>query len=32
MEILGRGGTHYTFAIRGNYLATPLAFWLFAPL
>jgi len=32
VEILNRGGTHYTLGMRGYYLAVPLALWLFGPL
>lgn len=32
IEILDRGGTHYTLGMRGYYLAIPLALWLFGPL
>jgi len=32
IEILDRGGTHYTLGMRGYYLAIPLAMWLFGPL
>jgi uncharacterized membrane protein len=32
VEILNRGGAHYTLGMRGYYLAVPLALWLFGPL
>jgi len=32
VDILDRGGTHYTLGMRGYYLAIPLALWLFGPL
>ena len=32
VDILNRGGTHYTLGLRGYYLAIPLALWLFGPL
>ncbi len=32
IDILDRGGTHYTFGMRSYYLALPLALWLFGPL
>jgi len=32
IEILDRGGTHYTLGMRGYYLAIPLALWLIGPL
>jgi uncharacterized membrane protein len=32
VEILDRGGTHYTLGMRGYYIAIPLALWLFGPL
>lgn len=32
IEILERGGTHYTLGMRGYYLSIPLALWLFGPL
>jgi len=32
VEILDRGGTHYTLGMRGYYLAIPLALWLIGPL
>lgn len=32
IEILNRGGSHYTLGMRGYYLAIPLALWLFGPL
>ena len=32
VEILERGGTHYTLGMRGYYLAIPIALWLFGPL
>ncbi len=32
IEILDRGGNHYTLGMRGYYLAIPLALWLFGPL
>ncbi len=32
VEILDRGGMHYTLGMRGYYLAMPLALWLFGPL
>lgn len=32
IDILNRGGTHYTLGMRGYYLAIPLALWLFGPL
>jgi uncharacterized membrane protein len=32
IEILNRGGSHYTLGMRGYYLAIPMALWLFGPL
>jgi len=32
IQILDRGGTHYTLGMRGYYLAIPLALWLIGPL
>ncbi len=32
VEILDRGGTHYTLGMRAYYLSIPLALWLFGPL
>jgi len=32
IDILNRGGAHYTLGMRGYYLAIPLALWLFGPL
>ncbi len=32
IEILERGGTHYTLGMRAYYMTIPLALWLFGPL
>ena len=32
IDILQRGGTHYTLGMRGYYLSIPLVLWLFGPL
>lgn len=32
IEILERGGTHYTLGMRAYYMTVPLALWLFGPL
>ncbi|MCW9048409.1 MAG: DUF599 domain-containing protein [Gammaproteobacteria bacterium] len=32
VDILDRGGIHYTLGMRGYYLAIPMALWLFGPL
>ena len=32
INILDRGGLHYTLGMRGYYLTIPLALWLFGPL
>ena len=32
VEILERGGTHYTLGMRAYYMTVPLALWLFGPL
>ncbi len=32
VEILERGGTHYTLGMRAYYMTIPLALWLFGPL
>lgn len=32
IEILERGGTHYTLGMRSYYMTIPLALWLFGPL
>ena len=32
IEILDRGGTHYSIGMRAYYLAIPIALWLFGPL
>ncbi len=32
VDILDRGGTHYSLGMRGYYLAIPMALWLFGPL
>jgi uncharacterized membrane protein len=32
IDILERGGTHYTFGMRAYYMTIPLALWLFGPL
>ena len=32
VQILDRGGTHYTLGMRGYYLAIPLTLWLIGPL
>ena len=32
IEMLQRGGVHYTLGMRGYYLSIPLLLWLFGPL
>ena len=32
IDILERGGRHYTFGMRAYYMTIPLALWLFGPL